>query len=76
MEGNTNFKNTNADPETSTLTHQGHPTRRLSMESSLRAINIHALSDPIQWSGVLELFQLVTNVPVYGLFRNGLVNLH
>ena len=33
-----NLKNTKAVPETKTLTHQGHSTSRLSMDSSLRAM--------------------------------------
>jgi hypothetical protein len=44
---NMNFKNTNADPETSTLTHQGHSTSRLSMESLFRPIDpLHPLLMP------------------------------
>ncbi len=59
MEGKMNFKNTNANPESKTLTHHGHSTSRLSKESSLRPINCHSLSHPTPWSGVLELFRLV-----------------
>ena len=33
-----NLKNTEAAAETITLTHQGHSTSKLSMDSSLRAI--------------------------------------
>ena len=38
IEGNMNLKNTEAAAETITLTHQGHSTSKLSMDSSLRAI--------------------------------------
>jgi len=40
IEGNINLKNTNANPDTKTLTHQGHSTSRLSNDSSFRPINL------------------------------------
>ncbi len=39
IEGNMYLRETKAIPETSTLIHHGHSTRRLSMESSFRAIS-------------------------------------
>jgi len=38
IKGNMNLRNTNAMPETKTLTYQGHSISRLSMDSSFRAI--------------------------------------
>jgi len=40
IEGSMNLKNTNAMPETKMLTHQGHSTSRLSIDSSFRAIKL------------------------------------
>ncbi len=40
IEGNTNLKNTNAKAETTTLTHQGCSTSRLSNDSSLLHIGM------------------------------------
>ena len=41
IESNMNLRPTNAIPETKTLTHHGHSTSKLSMDSSLRAIKFH-----------------------------------
>jgi hypothetical protein len=40
IEGNMNFRKTNAMTETKTLTHHGDSTSRLIMDSSFRAIDI------------------------------------
>lgn len=45
IEGNMNLRPINAMPETKTLTHQGHSTSKLSMESSFRAISSFSYED-------------------------------
>lgn len=44
IEGNMYLKKTNAAAETTTLTHHGHSTSKLSMDSSFRAINYLSIS--------------------------------
>jgi hypothetical protein len=44
--GNINRKPTNAMPEAKTLTHQGHSTNRLRMDSSLRTIKFWSCLEP------------------------------
>jgi hypothetical protein len=60
IEGNMNLRNTKAMPERATLTHHGHSTSRLSMDSSFRAIKFLLSSSALLLVNQ-DFLRLITN---------------